>query len=81
MTERMVSMPVGVVVEWREVDHPWQDHEWVPVAVIPGAGAIEEWVNWRAAMAGCAIISERRRWNCTARKPRRTRSTCRTSPR
>lgn len=37
MTERMQSIPVGVVIEWRRVDHPWQDHEWLPVAVIPGA--------------------------------------------
>ena len=41
--ERMVSMPVGVVVERRDVDNPWQDHEWVPVAVIPGAGSVGEW--------------------------------------
>jgi hypothetical protein len=41
--ERMISMPVGVVVERREVDNPWQDHEWLPVAVIPGAGSVGEW--------------------------------------
>lgn len=41
--ERMASMPVGVVVERRELDNPWQDHEWIPVAVIPGAGSVGEW--------------------------------------
>ena len=43
MTERMVSMPLGVVVERREIDNPWQDHEWRPVAVIPGAPPTDEW--------------------------------------
>jgi Protein of unknown function (DUF3305) len=41
--ERTVSMPVGVVVERRALDSPWQDHEWVPVEVIPGAGSVGEW--------------------------------------
>lgn len=45
MTERMVSMPLGVVVERREIDNPWQDHEWRPVAVIPGAAPVEEWIE------------------------------------
>ncbi len=43
MTETMQSMPLGVVVERREVDYPWQDHAWSPVAVIPGAPMIGEW--------------------------------------
>ena len=42
-TERMTSMRMGVVVEWRAVDHPWQDHEWLPVAVLPGAAETDEW--------------------------------------
>lgn len=56
--ERMAVMPLGVVVEWRAVDHPWQDHEWVPVAVIPGAGDTGEWrelgrgENWVRYFAG-----------------------------
>ena len=36
-------MSIGVVLERREVDHPWQSHEWVGVAVIPGAPEIGEW--------------------------------------
>lgn len=34
------SLMLGVVVEKRESDHPWLDHEWVFVAVIPGAPPI-----------------------------------------
>ncbi len=45
MTERMVSMPLGVVIERREIDNPWQDHEWRPVAVIPGAAPTTEWTE------------------------------------
>ena len=37
------SLPVGIVLERREVDHPWQRHSWHAVAVIPGAPAITEW--------------------------------------
>lgn len=37
------SIPFGIVVERRETDHPWQDHEWQVIAVIPGAAIIDEW--------------------------------------
>ncbi len=36
-------MPLGIVVERREVDNPWQDHVWRAVAVIPGAAETEAW--------------------------------------
>lgn len=39
----MVTMPLGVVVERREIDHPWQDYDWHTVAVIPGAPPVDEW--------------------------------------
>ncbi|MCP5366167.1 MAG: DUF3305 domain-containing protein [Hyphomicrobiales bacterium] len=38
------SMPMGVVIERRRIDNPWQDHAWMPVAVIPGAGPVADWV-------------------------------------
>lgn len=41
--ERVRTMPLGVVVERRQIDNPWQDHEWRPVAVIPGAGPVDGW--------------------------------------
>lgn len=34
-------MPLGIVLERRPVDHPWQDHEWQLAAVLPGAARIE----------------------------------------
>jgi hypothetical protein len=51
-------MPLGVVVERRELDNRWQRFTWKPVAVIPGAPTIEAWrelargdlfVRWHAA--------------------------------
>jgi hypothetical protein len=36
-------MAVGVVVERRTSDHPWQDHCWRPYAVIPGGGPGGGW--------------------------------------
>ncbi len=43
LTERSRSLPLGVVVERREIDHPWQDHAWRPVSVIAGAGPVSDW--------------------------------------
>jgi hypothetical protein len=40
---RVEIMRLGVVVERRKSDHPWQDHAWVPVAVLPGAPESEGW--------------------------------------
>jgi hypothetical protein len=39
----MVEIPLGIVVERRDVDHPWQDHEFVPVGIIPGAADTDSW--------------------------------------
>jgi hypothetical protein len=56
--ERSISMPLGVVVERREIDNRWQRWAWKAVAVIPGAPPVEAWrelvrgdrfVRWHAA--------------------------------
>ena len=56
--ERRLTMPLGVVVERREIEHRWQKYSWRPVAVLPGAPAIDAWrelargdrfVRWHAA--------------------------------
>lgn len=39
------SMSVGIVVERRESDHPWEDHVWQVVSVIPGAADTEDWAE------------------------------------
>jgi len=58
MHERRIAMPLGVVIERRQIDHPWQRWRWMPVGVIPGAPAVEAWkeiargegfVRWHAA--------------------------------
>ena len=41
--ERSQTMPCGVVIERRDLNNPWQAHEWRPVAVIPGAGPTTDW--------------------------------------
>jgi hypothetical protein len=43
MDERQVTMPIGIVVERRRIDHPWAKERWRPVEVVPGAGAREPW--------------------------------------
>jgi len=56
--ERSIRMPLGVVVERREIDNRWQRWAWKPVAVIPGAPSVDAWrelvrgerfVRWHAA--------------------------------
>jgi hypothetical protein len=56
--ERRIRMPLGVVLERRELDNRWQRWAWKPVAVIPGAPPVEAWrelvrgdrfVRWHAA--------------------------------
>jgi len=37
------SLPVGVVVAREEIDSPWQDHVWRPLAILPGAPAVDGW--------------------------------------
>ena len=37
------SMPVGVVLERRETDHPWQSIAWNAVSVIANAPMIDKW--------------------------------------
>lgn len=40
---------LGVVVERREIDNPWQDYVWRPIAVIANAPRDE---NWRELQSG-----------------------------
>ncbi len=43
---------VGVVVERRKIDNPWQDYAWRAVAVIPGAPAQAPEDDWPVLEAG-----------------------------
>ncbi|MEE8392932.1 MAG: DUF3305 domain-containing protein [Rhodospirillales bacterium] len=41
------TLPLGIVLERREMNNHWQDHCWLPAAVIPGAAAVTEWRQLR----------------------------------
>ena len=41
--DKQISMPIGVVVERRELQNRWQKVAWKPVGVLPGAAAVEGW--------------------------------------
>jgi hypothetical protein len=43
MMDRQISMPVGVVVERRELRNRWQKVAWKPVGVLPGAAGVDGW--------------------------------------
>jgi hypothetical protein len=56
--EKQIVMPVGIVVERRELDNRWQKVAWKPVGVLPGASPIGEkkvllsgdgWVHYHMA--------------------------------
>lgn len=38
-----VSIPLGIVVEKRESDHPWADSVWMPVSVFLNANPTAKW--------------------------------------
>ncbi len=40
-------MDVGIVLEHREIDNPWADHQWTLVGVVPGKRAMETWRELR----------------------------------
>ena len=39
------ELPVGIIAEKRRINHPWQEFKWLPIAVVPGAGAHDGWVK------------------------------------
>ncbi|MGH1481388.1 MAG: DUF3305 domain-containing protein [Geminicoccales bacterium] len=43
MMEKLISMPVGIVVERRETTNRWQKIAWRPVGVLPGAAHVDDW--------------------------------------
>lgn len=52
MLKHQETMPLGIVVERRQVAHPWKDFDWRPVAVIPGAPAHDPVGEWRVLAEG-----------------------------
>jgi len=65
--ERTASLPVGVIVERHKLDNPWQDHQWLPVEIVPGAGPVSEWLEigrgegWVRYLIGAAPLELHRR--------------------
>jgi hypothetical protein len=59
VTERMT---VGIVLEHRRIDHPWQADRWKVVDVLPGQPAAEPWTvlaegdGWRRCYAGAVEL-------------------------
>jgi len=50
--KRIESLPLGVVLEWKKVENPWKDHDWRPVAVVPGAGPLDPAGEWKELRSG-----------------------------
>ncbi len=50
--QRTETLPVGIVVERRDSTHPWQDHLWRPVGVLPGAPAGDPSGPWKRLRHG-----------------------------
>lgn len=43
MAQAHDTLPLGVVVERRNIDNRWRKHDWRPVSVLPGADAEARW--------------------------------------
>jgi hypothetical protein len=52
MKQNDESLMVGIVVEKRDSTHPWIDHTWRAVAVIPGAPALDPRGAWKVLDSG-----------------------------
>lgn len=50
--KRVESVPMGVVLERRDSNNRWIDHEWLPVAVVPGAPPLDPAGAWRRLADG-----------------------------
>jgi hypothetical protein len=67
VTRASDRVPIGVVLERRQIDNPWADHVWRVVAVIPGAPPVggewrlmvegEGWTRYHAATLDLEIHS------------------------
>lgn len=49
---RRETMPIGVIIERREIDNPWEDYAYRPVAVVPGMAEMEDGAEWRVLQEG-----------------------------
>jgi hypothetical protein len=45
-------LPLGVVVERREIENRWIKHRWTVVAVVPGAPPLDPRAEWRELASG-----------------------------
>ena len=45
--ERVLSIPVGVVIAHDKIDHPWQEYAWRPVSVFLNASEVTQWRELR----------------------------------
>lgn len=50
MTRQAVTL--GVILEQRDVNHPWKEHDIRPVAVVPGLSPLAEGEAWRLLRQG-----------------------------
>ena len=45
--DRVLSIPLGVVIAHEKIDHPWQEYAWRPVSVFLNAPEIGDWRELR----------------------------------
>jgi hypothetical protein len=56
MKQNDENLMVGVVVEKRDSNHPWIDHTWRAVAVIPGAPPLDPRGVWKVLESGQGYV-------------------------
>ncbi len=49
---RRQMIPLGVIIERREIDNRWEDHAFRPIAVVPGMAPLADGADWRLVRDG-----------------------------
>ncbi|MEQ8226871.1 MAG: DUF3305 domain-containing protein [Rhodospirillales bacterium] len=49
---RRQAVNLGVIIERREIDNPWQDYSFRPIAVVPGMPEMEDEAEWKVIREG-----------------------------
>ncbi|MHA1598715.1 MAG: DUF3305 domain-containing protein [Alphaproteobacteria bacterium] len=61
------TMPIGIILERRDSEHPWQDHQWQLAGILPGGEPRDDWQilrqgdGWIHYYAGTLVIELFRR--------------------
>jgi hypothetical protein len=54
--EKEITLPVGIVVEKKAIDHPWAEARWRPVSLLPGYSGEARWQEVARGEGWCQFL-------------------------